>query len=134
MSISITVTGNSEVARLLRGAADIITGDHMELALVAGAMPLVNAAKINAPVLSGTLRRSLHIGGHTFEEGGSDIGGNSPNQIRVGTNLAYAEFVERGTSKMAAQPYLRPAMDETRQQVVQEVANALRDLLAASGA
>jgi HK97 gp10 family phage protein len=28
----------------------------------------------------------------------------------VVANTEYADFVERGTSKMAAQPYLRPAM------------------------
>lgn len=31
----------------------------------------------------------------------------------VGTSVEYAAFVEFGTSKMAAQPYLRPAVKET---------------------
>ncbi|MBC7128399.1 MAG: HK97 gp10 family phage protein [Thermoplasmatales archaeon] len=32
----------------------------------------------------------------------------------VGTNVEYAPYVEFGTYKMMAQPYLRPAMQEAR--------------------
>lgn len=30
--------------------------------------------------------------------------------LRVGSDVEYAKYVERGTSRMAAQPYLRPAL------------------------
>jgi hypothetical protein len=33
---------------------------------------------------------------------------------RVGTDVEYSIYVEFGTSKMAAQPYLRPAIEEAR--------------------
>jgi HK97 gp10 family phage protein len=32
-------------------------------------------------------------------------------EVMVGSSVRYAGFVEFGTSKMAAQPYLRPALD-----------------------
>lgn len=32
--------------------------------------------------------------------------------VYIGTNVEYAPYVELGTSKMAAQPYLRPAANE----------------------
>jgi hypothetical protein len=44
-------------------------------------------------------------------------------EYRVGTNVEYAVYVEFGTSKMRAQPYLRPA--------VKEVVNSKGDALAA---
>jgi hypothetical protein len=35
----------------------------------------------------------------------------------VGTNTEYAIYVEFGTSKMAAQPYLRPAAEQARNEI-----------------
>ena len=63
------------------------------------ATALVEAdAKRFAPVLTGTLKRSIY---HEF-----------PNKhtALVGSNLEYAAHQELGTSKMAAHPYLRPAL------------------------
>ena len=34
----------------------------------------------------------------------------SKDSARVGTNLKYGKFLETGTSKMAARPYLRPGV------------------------
>lgn len=64
-----------------------------------------SAAKRNAPVDTGRLRSSI------TREMGSD-GGDLVG--RVGTNVHYARHVELGTSRMVAQPYLRPALDAAR--------------------
>jgi HK97 gp10 family phage protein len=63
-------------------------------------------AKSNAPVLSGDLRDSGHV-----EEKEKDVvyevvfdAGKDKN------GKSYARWVEEGTSKMTAQPYLRPAI------------------------
>lgn len=57
------------------------------------------SAKKACPVDTGTLRRSIvHV---------MSLDGRS---AFVGSNVEYAPFVEMGTSKMAAQPYLRPAL------------------------
>ncbi len=53
-------------------------------------------------LLTGTLRRSI-----THEVVG-DVG-------RVGTNVEYGIFIELGTSKMSASPYLRPALESFNQ-------------------
>ena len=36
---------------------------------------------------------------------------------RVGTNLKYGKFLETGTSKMAARPYLRPAVNKNKRAI-----------------
>ena len=54
-------------------------------------------AKRICPVRTGRLRASIHTG--KIREG----------VYYVGTNVHYAPYVEFGTRKMAAQPYLRPA-------------------------
>lgn len=63
------------------------------------------AAKRLSPVDTGRLRSSItHEMGH---EGGDLVG-------RVGTNVDYSPHVELGTSRMRAQPFLRPALDAAR--------------------
>ena len=45
---------------------------------------------------------------------GSDVtktkGGEEEGKVYVGTNVEYAPYIEFGTSKMAARPYLKPAI------------------------
>ncbi|KDE60619.1 hypothetical protein EL22_00055 [Halostagnicola sp. A56] len=59
-------------------------------------------AQQRSPVDTGNLRASWT--GLTEARGGTIM-------TEVGNTANYAEFVERGTSKMSAQPMLRPAMD-----------------------
>lgn len=42
----------------------------------------------------------------------------------VGTNVEYAPYVEFGTSRMGAQPYLRPAVDRARGNIDSIAGNA----------
>lgn len=58
-------------------------------------------AKRLAPVDTGRLRASVT---HALERDATGIVGT------VGTNVEYAPFVELGTSRMAAKPFLRPAL------------------------
>jgi HK97 gp10 family phage protein len=60
-------------------------------------------AKQLCPVDTGRLRNSIAV---ELEEGGMNGA--------VGTNVKYAPFVEFGTSRMPAQPYLLPAFEEER--------------------
>lgn len=72
--------------------------------------------------VGGTLRRSVHSvvyldGGMTFshvEEGGisSEITPAAGISGFVGTNTGYGAFVELGTRKMTARPFLAPGLDE----------------------
>lgn len=51
--------------------------------------------------------------------------GASKAQARIGTNIEYGPYQELGTSRMAAQPYLRPAYDEKRGEALKEIADVL---------
>lgn len=61
------------------------------------ALEIERDAKYLCPVRTGRLRGSIHTG---------SLGKAS---YYVGTNVEYAPFVEFGTRKMTARPYLRPA-------------------------
>jgi HK97 gp10 family phage protein len=56
-------------------------------------------AKINAPVDTGNLENSIS----------SDI---EPLSAEIGPTAEYGDYVEAGTSKMAAQPYMGPAFEK----------------------
>lgn len=56
-----------------------------------------------------------------------DYDGFGTQEYRVGTNVEYAVYVEFGTSRMEAQPYLRPAAEQAvaeLDQIADDVDNA----------
>lgn len=77
-----------------------LEGDELYAVLEAGAEVVLARAGELIPVDTGELKGTLVIE-------------REDNMPLVGAGTEHAEPVEFGTSKMAAQPYLRPAMDES---------------------
>ena len=77
-------------------------------ALTGAALIVEAAAKNLSPVDTGNLRGSI-----THEI--------NPDHAKVGTNVEYAPYVEYGTSKMSAQPYLRPGLDSNKAAINQHM-------------
>lgn len=71
-------------------------------------------AKKECPVDTGRLRNSIN---HTTDE----------DSAYIGTNVEYAPYVEYGTSKTAAQPFLRPAATEHSSQYKEILKNELKN-------
>lgn len=65
-------------------------------------------AKVRAPYDTGRLRDSMD---HRVDEGAA--------KVIIGTPVEYAPYVEFGTSKMKAQPYLRPALEGNKDRIQQ---------------
>lgn len=88
-------------------------------ALMRGGMIIETDAKRRCPVDTGRLRASLT----------TDVEreGKTTFVLKVGTNVEYASFVENGTSRMAAQPFLRPAVDAKAKDVVDEIRESIRE-------
>lgn len=76
------------------------------------ALLLERRAKQNCPVDTGKLRASI-----TTEVG--------KLEAEVGTNVEYAQYVEFGTSKQSAQPFMRPALDKAITQLNRDMAKTL---------
>ena len=121
MTSGARVNGVEELNGTLKALAAKATGQHLALALRAGGLVIETPAKAKAPVLTGTLRRSIHT--EVSSSGGTA-------QARVGTNEQYAAHVEYGTSGQRAQPYLRPAYDEKKGAALGEIAAVLKELAA----
>lgn len=75
-----------------------------------------DTAKAKAPVDTGSLQASIrlqtyHATGSAIIKLGVSAGGYVTNP-RTGRIVNYARFVEYGTSRMRAQPYMRPAIEQ----------------------
>jgi len=142
--IRVRVTADPKLARAMRKLQDPALVEKMlENALVAGALQIVNAAKIRAPYKTGNLRRSIHVGGHIdadpqtqmdmADTTGTDIGGagrygRHQVRVRVGTNVEYAAPLEYRNA--GARAYMRPAADEAKADAIRDMRDALADQLA----
>jgi hypothetical protein len=142
--IRVRVTADPKLARAMRKLQDPALVEKMlENALVAGALQIVNAAKIRAPYKTGNLRRSIHVGGHIdadpqtqmdmADTTGTDIGGagrygSHQVRVRVGTNVEYAAPLEYRNA--GARAYMRPAADEAKADAIRDMRDALADQLA----
>lgn len=99
--------------------------------LVAIGLAAEGHAKRATPVDTGRLRNSItyalageqtHVESYKARKGGKDretytYDGNAPGKkgedaVYIGSNVEYAPYVELGTSKMAARPFLKPAATE----------------------
>ena len=72
-------------------------------------------AKVRSPVDSGNLR-----GSYTYTTDKKE------RSVTVGTNVAYAPYLELGTSKQKPQPHLKPAVEENRRNISKLVEKNLR--------
>ena len=136
-AFSVTITGDKAVSRRLGAVGRELAGKGIDVALRAAALVPMNAAKRLAPYLTGNLRRSIHVGGYSdgleSPTDGTDIGMPSQKHtVAVGTNVGYARIIEYGGPGRAAKPYLRPALENNKDKIRQEFADALRDVLKAA--
>lgn len=87
--------------------------------LAEGALVIAEAAENMCPVDTGYLASTLFVR-------------YVSNNVEVGFEAPYASYVEFGTYKMAAQPYLRPAIDffqeEALSAIVDSVQSHMRDI------
>ena len=89
---TVNITSNRQ---LVEEASD----EAIARALEAIGLQCEGYAKMLCPVDTGNLRNSIT---HTVDV--------ADRKTYVGTNVEYAAYVEMGTSKMKAQPYLKPAV------------------------
>jgi len=97
----VTIKDNSAMVKAL---TDALATQSMEQ--LAGMVE--NNAKDIVPVDTGALRGSIQ---HETQEKSGGV------ESVIGTNKEYAEYVELGTSKMRAQPYLKPAAEKIKGQI-----------------
>ena len=114
----ITIKGLDNLQRKFNQLNANTQGRILENAAISGALPIQNDAVIKCPKDTGNLARSIH----------TDVTERSNTRVmtEIGTDVEYAPYPEFGTSRMKAQPYLRPAFDTQKQAAINEISAALK--------
>lgn len=119
MSVGFRIEGLDELERQFDRLAETSKKKVMQKALNAGIAPIKKEAKANAPVRTGLLKKSIRSKQLRFTE-------NPAVGIFVSGKAYYWRFLEEGTSKMAAAPFLRPAADSKHEEGVEKFKEKLK--------
>jgi Bacteriophage HK97-gp10, putative tail-component len=113
-------------------------------ALIAGALPVVNAAKDKAPYKTGNLMRSYHVGTKTRDITAPQATDGAPQIPAAGAVTSLASELERGRKaevlvgtdvvyappqEFLHKPHLRPALEENRDKVNAEAKRAIQSMI-----
>lgn len=109
MSIGFRIEGLDDLERQFDRLLDTSKRKVMQKALNAGIAPIKKEAKANAPVDKGVLKSQIRSKQMKYTEKPA-VG------IYVSGKAYYWRFLEEGTSKMAAVPFLRPAADSKHEE------------------
>jgi len=113
---SVSVKRGKELADKLKSYSSKAE-TNLEKAVLKGGLMVEASARRKSPVDTGYNRASIT---HQFYKNNGD-----PTTL-VGTNTEYAPWLEEGTSKMAPQPFLRPAFEENINDIKEEIGAALK--------
>lgn len=145
--IKVALQGVDEIKRALADAAANIRKKAVRGALRKAGATVASAARQAAPVLSaparfrkaGTVKRAITVRGSKFarQEGNEGVfigvralrGSRQKKLGKAGAKNPndpfYWRFLEFGTRKMAARPFMRPAAEKTGQQAVRTFMDAV---------
>ena len=120
--MGVTIEGDKEVIQQLTSAAETLV-KALPGAMLRSVSIVEDTAKARAPVQTGALRDSIT----------SDAEGTATHvTVEIGPRVDYADDVEFGGLRRAANPFMRSAGDETEDQVIDalvaELNRALGDL------
>ncbi|KZL93972.1 HK97-gp10 family putative phage morphogenesis protein [Clostridium magnum] len=121
---SIELTGVDEILNKLQQMGANV-GRLENKALKNAAEPVLEDAKENVPVRTGKLKKGLKITNVKKKDGmkyilvGVDRGDNS--------EVFYGKFIEFGTSKMPARPFLQPAYEKNKNTIRKAIAETLKE-------
>ncbi len=106
------IEGIAEVRKQFRAMKDSAQPGIIRSGLRASVKPIVTDAKERAPVDTGRLRKAIKVSVDRSRDRKSMVA-----KIGFDKKAWYGVFVEMGTAKMAAQPFLRPAMASKKGEV-----------------
>lgn len=121
-----TLKNGDRLQRKLDALSRTMQGQVLGNAAMTGAQVVASESKRIVPVATGNLRASIT----------SELGEVSTHRatahVGYGQQAPYGKYIELGTSRMSAQPFLRPALMTERARAIEEIGNALKRQLETS--
>lgn len=135
--IDVQLTGFRELAAALKQLGPRVAKNTLRRAVSSGAVLVRNDARQKAPVDTGEMRKDIQVKREKDQQNGtlsakysvfvrtgkkSRLSGASRN---VNKDSFYWKFVEFGTSKMGAQPFMRPAFETKKEEALKLIGEKL---------
>ena len=122
MSVQITVENEGDIIRLMQTLPPEIF-QRVQQVLQNGAFRLAERARELVPVKTGHLLASIHA-----DIGGLEEAEEAFDSVQVIADTEYASFVEFGTSRMEARPFLGPAAEQIEPEILEEIEMILSEI------
>lgn len=123
--IKVSIEPSAKLNLNLKLLFDRTSPEYLEIGAIAGAKVIAAAAKDIVPIDTGDLQSTIRVlPGPKGARSSSALvvaGGRAPS----GNDVNYAGYIEFGTSRMAAQPFMRPAYDKFKAEAVKETGDAV---------
>jgi HK97 gp10 family phage protein len=132
-AFDISLLGDRELQQQFRALPLAVQRKLLRQSFRAALRPVLTAARAAAPRLTGRLARTLRLRALRRRRG--QLGMMVISGTRESLNIPadhpwyYPAHVELGTSKMPAQPYLRPAFDTQREHMLQTLARGIEEAM-----
>lgn len=124
--MSIEINGLKEIIDKLNSLPEKLENKVIRAAIRQGANVIKDKVKSYVPVDTGDLKKSIKVTGTRYQKGKiAFVVRPTPNKKKK-VSVYYAKFVENGTSKMAAKPFLRPAFDEAGDDVLNKTIEVIK--------
>lgn len=120
MAIKVEVDA-AEVLKKLRQLDDSVVGNGVVKAINAGGLVVEGRAKINVPVDTGFLRSTIATDTQELTK--------TSAESSVYATAHYAPYVELGTIRTSAHPYLEPALNQNRAEVIEAVTRVFASII-----
>lgn len=141
--VSVKVEGLRELGERMRGLSEQVNNRIARAATAAGAVVIRNAAQAKVPVDTGNLKKNIIV--KRLPKGESSLTSEHIVTVRQGKltkkqkdkgleDAYYGKFVEYGTAKMPARPYLRPAFDQNKEKAVEAIKDRIKKRIEKAGA
>ena len=137
----VRLEGFAELAAAMRELGQRAAKNALRRAVSSGAVLVRNEARANAPVDTGEMKKDIQVKREKDQRDGplsakysvfvrsgkkSRLAGSGRN---VDKDSFYWKFIEYGTSKMAAQPFMRPAFEAKKEDAVQAIGKVLDEAI-----
>lgn len=145
MADSQNLQGFKELAEKLKQLGPKVAKNGLRRATSAGAAIVRNDARKRAPVDTGEMKRDIMMKRTKDAKGGPTVGSNYVVYVRSGKKSRaagkkrnvdrdsyYWKFVEFGTAKAPAQPFLRPAFEANKAAAVTAIGDSLNTTIQAA--
>lgn len=120
---AVEITGLKELDRALQELAWPAARRALRKGMRQGANVIRDEARAKAPLDTGLLKRQIRTRERSEQEG------NMRFAVEIPRSVFYGRFIEYGTSKMPAKPFLRPAAEGKTEEAVTAMRDALSEAI-----